>query len=66
MTAILADDIFKCIFSNENDWILIQISLNLTARIPIDNRPALVHVMAWRWTGDKPLFVPMMTQFADT
>ena len=26
MAAILADDIFKCIFLNENVWILIKIS----------------------------------------
>ena len=29
MAAILADNIFKCIFLNENDKILIQISLKL-------------------------------------
>ena len=27
MVAIFADDIFKCIFSNENFWILIKILL---------------------------------------
>ena len=27
MAAILADDIFKCIFLNENIWISIKISL---------------------------------------
>ena len=42
MTAILADDIFKCIFLNENDWIPIQISLKFVPRSPIDNKPALV------------------------
>ena len=47
MAAILADDIFKCIFFNENDRILIEISLQLFLRSPIDNKPALVHVMAW-------------------
>ena len=26
----------------------------------IDNMEALVQIMAWRWTGDKPLFEPMM------
>ena len=60
MAAILADDIFKCIFSNENDRIPIQISLKLVPRIPIDNKLALVQVMAWRRTGDKPLSEPMM------
>ena len=46
MAAILADDIFKCIFLNENDIILIQISLKFVPRSPIDNKPALVQVLA--------------------
>ena len=46
MAAILADDIFKCIFLNENDQIPIQISLKLVPRSPIDNKSALVQVMA--------------------
>ena len=46
MATILADDIFKCIFLNENDRIAIQISLKFGRRSPIDNTPALVQVMA--------------------
>ena len=65
MAAILADDIFKCIFLNENDNILTQISLKLVPRSSIDNKPALVQVMVWRRTGDKPLPEPMMTKFTD-
>ena len=65
MAAILAENIFKCIFLNENDKIPIQISLKLVPRSPIDNKSALVRVMAWRGTGDKPLPEPMMTQFTD-
>ena len=42
MAAILADDIFKCILLNENDTILIQISLKFVPMSPIDNKPALV------------------------
>ena len=42
MAAILADNNFKCIFLNENDRILIQISLKFFPRSPIDNKPALV------------------------
>ena len=61
MAAMLADDIFKCIFLNENYIIPIQISLKLIPRIPIDNKSALVPVMAWHRTGDKPLSEPMMT-----
>ena len=59
------DDIFNCIFLNENDKIPIQISLKLVPGSPIDDKPALVQVMAWRRTGDKPLSEPMMTQFTD-
>ena len=55
MAAILADNIFKCIFLNESDKITIQISLKLVPRSSIDNKAALVQVMAWRRTGDKPL-----------
>ena len=48
MAAILADDIFKCTLLNENDWIPIQISLKFVPMSPIDNKPALVQVMACR------------------
>ena len=65
MAAILADDIFKFVFLNENGRILIQISLKFVSRSPIDNKPALVQVMAWRQIGDKPLPEPMMAQFTD-
>ena len=60
-----ADNIFKCIFLNENEKIQIQISLKLVSRIPIDNKGALAQVMAWCRTGDKPLPDPMMTHFTD-
>ena len=49
------DTIFKCIFLNENVWILIKVSLNLVPKGPINNIPALVHIMAWSRPGDKPL-----------
>ena len=55
-----ADDIFTCIFFNENCCILIKFSLKYVRRGQIDNNPALVHVMAWRRPGDKPLSEPMM------
>ena len=42
MAAILTDGIFKCTFLNENDIIVIQISLEFVPRSPIDNKPALV------------------------
>ena len=51
----LPDDIFKCIFLNENVWILLKISLKFVPKVPINNIPALVLIMAWRRPGDKPL-----------
>ena len=51
---------------NENVWILIKISLKFVPKGPINNIPALVQIMAWRQTGDKPLSEPMMAQFNDT
>ena len=44
-----ADDVFKCIFLNENVRIAIKISQG-----PINNFPSLVQVMALRRSGDKP------------
>ena len=61
-----ADDVFKCIFINEKLCILIQISLKYVPRSPIDNKPALVLIMAWHWTGDKPLPEPIMTHICST
>ena len=60
MAAISADDIFKCIFFNENTTILIQISLKSVPKGPIDNKSALVQVMACCLGGAKPLSEPMM------
>ena len=55
-----ADDIFKRICFNENVWISIKISLKFVPKGPINNIPALVQIMAWRRSGDKPLSEPMM------
>ena len=59
------DDIFKRISLNENFQILNKISLKYVPLGLIDNMAALVWIMAWRRTGDKPLSEPMMTQFTD-
>ena len=55
-----ADDIFKCIFLNENVWISSKISLKFVPKGPVNNIPALVQIMAWRRPGDKPLSEAMM------
>ena len=56
----IADDAFKRIFVNENAWISLQISLKFVPKVRINNIPALVRIMAWRRSGDKPLTEPMM------
>ena len=65
MAAILVNDIFKYIFLNETDRIPIQVSLIYVFRSPVDNKPALVQIMAWCRRGDKPISEPILTQFID-
>ena len=55
------EDIFKGILLNENVQISIKIALKFVPNVPIDNIPALVQIMAWRRTGDKPLSEPMIS-----
>ena len=57
-----ADDTFKRIFLNENVRISIKISLKFVPKVPISNILALVQIMAWRRSGDKPLSEPMMVR----
>ena len=40
--------------------------MKLIPKGPINNIQAMVQIMAWRRSGDKPLFEPMMVQFTDT
>ena len=54
------DDIFKCIFLNENVLILNKISLKFVPKGQINNITALVQIMAWRRPYDKPLSEPRM------
>ena len=59
------DNIFKCIFLNENAWILFTISQNFVPKCPINNIPSSVQIMAWRRSGDKPFSGPMMALFTE-
>ena len=54
------DNLFKCIFLNENAWVSIKISLTFIPKCPINNIPTLAQKMAWHGSGDKPLPEPMM------
>ena len=40
----------------------IRISLKFVPVVPIDNSPALIEIMAWFSTGDKPLSESMINQ----
>ena len=59
-----ADDTFKCIFLNENVRISIENSLKFVPKGPINNIPALVQIMTWRRSGDKPLSEPMIVSLS--
>ena len=50
---------------HERFSILIRISPKFVPKGTIDNKLALVWVMPWDWTGNKPLPEPMLTQFTD-
>ena len=65
MADTFVDDIFKLIFLNENIRISIRISLKFGPRCSSASKTALVQVMAWHRTGDKPLSELMLTQFTD-
>ena len=54
------DDIFKCIFLNDNLPVSIKISLKFAPKGPINIIPALIQIMAWRRPGDKPLSESML------
>ena len=56
----LADDVFQCTFLYENVWISLKVSLKFVPEVPINNIPALVQIMAWCRSGDKPLSESMM------
>ena len=64
-TVSQADGIFKRLFMNGKFCILIWISLKFVFKCPVDNKTALVQVMAWRQRGYRPLPEPMLTQFTN-
>ena len=52
-------DILPTIFSGVL-WISIDISLKFVPKDPVNIIPALVQIMAWRWTGAQPLSAALM------
>ena len=55
---------FEMIFLNENFIILIKILLKHVGENSVDKESAMVHVMPWYSTGDKPMSEPVMTNQA--
>ena len=60
-----ANYMFKYIFVNEKYFILIKSSLKFVTNSPINNKPALVWIMAWCRIGDKFLSESMLIRFTD-
>ena len=48
------------VFLSENIRILSKISMKFVPTGPVNDIPALVQIVAWRRSGDKPLSEPMM------
>ena len=65
MVAILQMTFWTLIFLYGNCCVLVQISVKYVPRGPINNKPWLVQIMAWRQRGDKPLSEPIMASFTD-
>ena len=57
-----ADNIFICIFLNENVWISIKNSPKFVLKRPIYDIPALIQIIAWRRPDDRPLSQPMVVR----
>ena len=60
MAAFSQTTLWNAFFFNENTRISIKVSLKFVPKGPINNIPALVQIMDWRWSGGKPLSEPMM------
>ena len=59
--SLYPDDIFKSIFLNENIGIFIIFSLKFVSKFPVNNKPALVQIMARRRQDDTQLSGAMIT-----
>ena len=59
------DDIFKCIFMNENVWIPIEFWLKFVPKGPGNKMPMLVKIMALHHPRDRQLSEPIDGKFTD-
>ena len=62
----ISDNIFKCIFLNENIWISNDIYLKFVSEGPTDNNTALVQIMDWHRISNKLSSESMMVYFGDS
>ena len=60
MAAVSKTILSNVFYMNEDVRISIKISLMIVPKGPINNIAALVQIMAWRRSDDKPLSEPMM------
>ena len=60
MVVILQTTFLNVYFVNDDVLIAINISLTFVPKIPVNNNSALVRIMAWHRSGDKPLSEPMI------
>ena len=65
MAAISQTTVSNALSWMKSFFISIRISLKIVHKSPIDNKAALVQVMARCRTGDQPLPEPMLAQFTD-
>ena len=56
------NDIFECISCNEDLWISLKISLKFVTKVPINNIPVLVQLMAF----SEHMTVTLLTQICTT
>ena len=58
-----SDDVFKYVLLIETIEISMNISLKFVIKVPINNIPTMVQIMAWRRKGDKPLSETMIVSW---
>ena len=58
---VTSQTIFSNYFLYENWCVLIQMTLKIVPKGPVNNKSALFQIMAWHHAGGKPLSDPIMT-----
>ena len=56
----IPDDSYRYIFLHENVLNALRIPVKFVSRVQINNMPASLQIIAWRWPGNKPLSEQMM------